>query len=196
MQCTWGVVYGRGLLSQCRPRSVSSDAAWQSCDGEAVNLWLVIPVALGASSMGIGLLIGAIVLACLRNSTPRSKAVASAWLYAISFPFWGAAFFSVILSYQCRTRARSPRSVIALGVLELFFFCLGFLTGFVMDSYYLANYMPYQIIYGAIHSFTAYIGAPMMAGSLILLGLPRVLITTCAVKDGDDVEARPLVGEY
>ena len=119
-------------------------------------------------------------------------------LWIFSFFFWGAAFFSVALSFLIIKKRPRPKGcctcgctwIHILGWMEMASVFSAFLTSTIIDGSYISYPPSYQM------SFTLLIALPTAVGGILCCGLPRVLIARAisAEKEhaDEDLEREPL----
>ena len=156
------------------------------------GLWAA--VGLSTASLVLGALIGFIALIVSFNLSSVRLQRTAFLLWVISFLFWGAALPSVLASMLViRRRRPSPCCscsctwVFLLGITEVCGVLMGYLSGVTLDGLQLASNDPWWS-----YTFILVIGMPTVLSSILVCGLPRIIISWAISKEKehDDVDLR------
>ena len=162
---------------------------------------LTFAVAFTSVSFFGGILFGLVVLISQLSKTQARLQQVSLGLWILSFVFWGACIPSAIASMIINKRRPRQYSccscgctwIYILGFFEMSAVFAGYLTCVILDGSQLSY--PYFDYWNQI-SFTLVIGLPTVVASILMMGLPRVLISNAVSKekshDDSDLEHTPL----
>jgi hypothetical protein len=157
-----------------------------------------IAIVLSSISITVGLLIGAFGFYVGYSADAKKQHMISLVLFFLSFVFWGASLFSILLNWKAvnKTSRKCCNGycfcVMFFGICEMTCVLAGFVTGLSLDLVSL----PYTISFGGFGGvYSLAIGLPTAAAGILSLGIPRVAVASCAVKRKvkDDSERAPLV---
>ena len=155
-------------------------------------------VGLGTVSFFVGLLGGLLVLIHQSSQSQVRLQRVALGLWLTSFVFWGACFPSVIASFLINRRRPSRHSccscgctwIFILGITEMCAVFSGYLSGVIIDGANMSNSWNQYFV------ATLVIGLPTILASVLLFGLPRILISYSISKekhhDDSDLEHTPL----